>query len=63
MRSHVGQLSKIGIEGTIKVVDRAPWFESMRKGDYYLSVRSESERLDPDDAYYLVPSFRRDRQE
>lgn len=48
----LGQLSKIGIEGTIKVVDRAPWFESMRKGDFYLSVRSESERLDPDDAYY-----------
>ena len=48
----LGQLSKIGIEGTIKVVDRAPWFDSMRKGDYYLSIRSESERLDPDDAYY-----------
>lgn len=49
----LGQLSKIGISGTIKVVDRAPWFESMRKGDYHISARSESERLDPDDAYYL----------
>jgi peptide/nickel transport system substrate-binding protein len=49
----LGQLSKIGISGTIKVVDRAPWFESMRKGDYFISARSESERLDPDDAYYL----------
>jgi peptide/nickel transport system substrate-binding protein len=48
----LGQLSKIGIEGTIKVVDRAPWFQSMSKGDFLLSVRSESERLDPDDAYY-----------
>ena len=49
----LGQLSKIGIEGTIKVVDRAPWFDSMRKGDYSISARSESERLDPDDAYYF----------
>jgi len=49
----VGQLSKIGVEGTIKIFDRAPWFESIRKGDYHISVRSESERLDPDDAYYL----------
>jgi len=49
----IGQLSKIGIEGTIKVVDRAPFVESMRKGDYNISVRGDSERLDPDDAYYL----------
>ncbi|MBI5969375.1 MAG: hypothetical protein HY882_16145, partial [Deltaproteobacteria bacterium] len=49
----IGQLSKIGIEGTIKVVDRAPFFEGMRKGEYNISTRGDSERLDPDDAYYL----------
>jgi len=48
-----GQLQKVGIEATIKVVDRAPYFESMRKGDYHISLRGDSERLDPDDAYYL----------
>ena len=49
----VGQLSKIGIEATINILDRAPWFENIRKGNFHLSVRSESERLDPDDAYYI----------
>lgn len=49
----VGQLSKIGIEATVKVLDRAPWFEAIRKGNYQISIRGESERLDPDDAYYL----------
>ena len=49
----VGQLKQIGIEATIKVIDRAPYFESMRKGDYQISLRGDSERLDPDDAYYL----------
>ncbi len=49
----IGQLKKIGIEGTMKVVDRAPYWENMRKGNYQISVRGDSERLDPDDAYYL----------
>ena len=49
----IGQLKKIGIEGTMLVVDRAPYWESMRKGNYQISVRGDSERLDPDDAYYL----------
>jgi peptide/nickel transport system substrate-binding protein len=49
----IGQLSKVGIKGTMKVVDRAPYVEAMRKGDYTISVRGDSERLDPDDAYYL----------
>ncbi len=49
----VGQLKKIGIESTIKVIDRAPFFESMRKGEYSIGFRGDSERLDPDDAYYL----------
>lgn len=50
----LGQLKKIGIEGTIKVVDRAPYFVSMRKGEYGISLMGESIRLDPDDAYYLT---------
>ena len=49
----IGQLKKVGIEATMTVIDRAPYFESMRKGNYQISVRGDSERLDPDDAYYL----------
>jgi len=49
----MGELKKIGIEGTMAVVDRAPYFDNMRKGNYQISVRGDSERLDPDDAYYL----------
>lgn len=46
------QLRKVGIEGTIKIVDRAPYFKSMRGGEYNISCGSLSERLDWDDAYY-----------
>jgi peptide/nickel transport system substrate-binding protein len=49
----VGALRKIGIEGTIKVLDRAPWTLSMRKGEFSISTRGDSERLDPDDAFFL----------
>lgn len=49
----VGQLRKVGIEASIKMIDRAPFFESMRKGEYAVGFRGDSERLDPDDAYYL----------
>ena len=49
----VGQLKNIGIEATIKVIDRAPFCEYMRKGEYSVGFRGDSERLDPDDAYYL----------
>ena len=49
----MGQLRKIGIEGTMKVVDRAAFVQSMERGDYLISTRGDSERLDPDDAYYL----------
>ncbi len=49
----IGQLSKIGIQGTMKVIDRAPYWKAMTEGDYNISVRGDSERLDPDDAYYL----------
>jgi peptide/nickel transport system substrate-binding protein len=48
----VGQFQKIGIEATIKVIDRAPFFVSMRKGEFSIGLRGDSERLDPDDAYY-----------
>ena len=54
MQAVAGQLQKIGIEATIKVVDRAPYFESSEKGRlFHISLRGDSERLDPDDAYYL----------
>lgn len=49
----VGQLRKIGIEATIKVIDRAPFFVAMRNGEFSVGFRGDSERLDPDDAYYL----------
>ncbi len=49
----VGQLKEIGIEATIKVVDRVPYYSMMRKGDYSISYRGDSERFDWDDAYYM----------
>lgn len=48
-----GQLSKIGILALIKVVERAPFFEMMRKGEYHITSTGHSERLDWDDAYYM----------
>ena len=49
----MGQLQKIGIEGSMQVIDRAPYYVKMRKGEYQISVSSDTERLDPDDAYYM----------
>ena len=49
----VGQLKKIGIEATIKTSDRAAYFTLMRKGEFSIGYRGDSQRLDPDDAYYL----------
>ncbi len=49
----VGQLQKIGIKGTLKVVDRAPYFSQMRKGEYSISFGSYDERFDWDDAFYM----------
>ena len=37
----------------MKVIDRAPYYVKMRKGEYHISVSSDTERLDPDDAYYM----------
>lgn len=50
----IGQLKKIGIEATIKIIDRAPYFDNMRKGNYNISVMVESIRIDPDDAFFLT---------
>jgi len=47
------QLRKVGIEGTIRVVDRAPYFRALRVGEYNISWGSVSERLDWDDAFFL----------
>jgi len=49
----IGQLKQIGIEGTMEVIDRAPYYAKMRKGEFNISVTSDTERLDPDDAYYM----------
>ncbi len=48
----IGQLHKIGVEATMKTIDRVAWVKQMRDGNYFISVRGDSERLDPDDAYY-----------
>jgi peptide/nickel transport system substrate-binding protein len=49
----IGQLQKIGIEATMKVIDRAPYFAAMRKGDFSLSFTVGDEPFDWDDAYYM----------
>ncbi len=50
----IGQLKKIGIDATMKVVDRAAWVPAMRKGDYSISYRGGvSEVYDWDDAFYM----------
>ena len=49
----IGQLREVGIDATMKVLDRAPYYKRMREGDYIISVIGDSERLDPDDAYYM----------
>jgi peptide/nickel transport system substrate-binding protein len=49
----MGQLKEIGIESTMKVVDRAPYYMMLRKGDYAISFGGADERFDWDDAYYM----------
>jgi len=49
----IGQLQKIGIRATMKVVDRAPYFVMLRKGEYSISYSGYDERYDWDDAYYM----------
>jgi peptide/nickel transport system substrate-binding protein len=49
----VGQLKNIGVDLTIKVRDTVPLMVSLRKGDYTIAFQGDSERLDPDDAYYM----------
>ena len=49
----MGQLKKLGIESTMKTLDRAAWTLEMRKGNYSISMAGDSERMDPDDAYYM----------
>jgi peptide/nickel transport system substrate-binding protein len=34
-------------------MDTVTWYATLRKGDYFISMGSDSERLDPDDAYYM----------
>ena len=49
----MGQLRAIGIEATMKIVDSAPYFAGLRKGEYSVSVYSDSQKLDWDDAFYI----------
>jgi peptide/nickel transport system substrate-binding protein len=49
----VGQLKNIGIEATVKSMDTVTWVVTQRKGDYFISFSGDSERLDPDDSYYM----------
>ena len=50
----IGQLKKIGIEATVKVIDRAPFHVAMRKGDYSISFRgAHSDPYEYDEAYYM----------
>ena len=49
----IGQLNKIGIDATMKVMDRPAWAKNMRDGEYFVSLRGDTERADPDDAYYM----------
>ena len=49
----IGQLKALGIDATMQVIDRAAYWPLLRKGDYTLSFRGDSERYDWDDAYYM----------
>jgi peptide/nickel transport system substrate-binding protein len=50
----IGELKKIGIEATLKVIDRAPYHVAMRKGDYSISFRgAHSDPIEIDEAYYM----------
>jgi len=48
-----GQLQKIGIHATIKVLDMAAYRALLRKGDFSIGYVVESERYDWDDAYFM----------
>ena len=49
----IGQLKQVGIRGTMKVIDRAPHMKAKREGNFMIMVDGDSERMDPDDAYYM----------
>ena len=49
----VGQLREIGIKATVRSTDPATLFPMLTRGDYSISFFEDSERLDPDDAYYM----------
>jgi peptide/nickel transport system substrate-binding protein len=49
----IGELKKIGIEATMEVLDRVPFYVKMRKGEYEISFTGVDERFDWDDAFYM----------
>ena len=48
-----GELKKVGIEASIKVIDRAAFYPMLRRGEFSLASRGVDERFDWDDAYYM----------
>ncbi len=57
----VGQLKKIGIEATMKVVDRAPYFDEHEKGELSDFRERGQRKAGPGRCLLSVPSFRGDR--
>lgn len=50
---YIAQLGKIGVKATMKILDTAAWISAVRKGDYNISFRGDTEKYDWDDAYYM----------
>jgi peptide/nickel transport system substrate-binding protein len=48
-----GQLKNIGIEATIASRQWVDLVVTLRKGEYAIAYQGDSERLDPDDGYYM----------
>ena len=49
----VGQLKTIGIEATVLAIEWVQLMVKLRNGDFTMSFQGDSERLDPDDAFYM----------
>jgi peptide/nickel transport system substrate-binding protein len=49
----VGQLKTIGIEATVLSIEWVQLMVKLRNGDFTIAFQGDSERLDPDDAFYM----------
>jgi peptide/nickel transport system substrate-binding protein len=45
---------KIGIEATMKILDRAPYYTMMRKGEFSIGFSVIDARYEWDDAFYML---------